>query len=71
VINAMLFLFVGRLVEGFSVAGFWPAVGGSLVVSITNMLLSAFLRGAKRPTPTPGAPARPARRKKDDDVIDI
>src|ERR1017187_1443482 len=32
VINAILFLFVARLVDGFAVAGFWPAVGGSLVV---------------------------------------
>src|ERR1700683_4791966 len=31
VINAILFMFVGRLVDGFTVAGFWAAVGGSLV----------------------------------------
>jgi len=36
VINALLFLFVGRLVDGFHVAGFWSAVGGALVVSATN-----------------------------------
>ena len=66
VINALLFLFVGRLVEGFSVAGFWPAVGGSLVVSITNLLLNAFLRGAK-----PKSAPRPPRPPKRDDVIDI
>ena len=52
VINALLFLLVGRLVEGFHVAGFWPAVGGSLVVSVTNLLLSVFLRG-RRPAPRP------------------
>ena len=34
VINALLFLFVGRLVDGFHVAGFWPAVWGALVVSV-------------------------------------
>lgn len=28
VINALLFMFVGRLVDGFHVAGFWPAVWG-------------------------------------------
>ena len=28
VINALLFLLVGRLVAGFHVAGFWPAVAG-------------------------------------------
>ena len=65
VINALLFLLVGRLVEGFHVAGFWPAVGGSLVVSVTNLLLSVFLRG-RRPTPR-----APRREKRPDDVIDI
>ena len=66
VINALLFLFVGRLVDGFHVAGFWPAVWGALVVSVTNLVLSGFTRGAARP----GTPA-PAVKKKPDDVIDI
>lgn len=68
VINALLFLLVGRLVEGFHVAGFWPAVGGSLVVSFTNLLLSVFLRGNRRP---PRSPRPPRREKRPDDVIDI
>ena len=63
VINALLFLLVGRLVDGFHVAGFWSAVGGSLVVSVTNMLVSSFVRGSAKPAP----PAK----KKPDDVIDI
>ena len=68
VINALLFMFVGRLVEGFFVAGFWPAVGGSLVVSITNLLLSAFVKGGgKKRGPPPPPPDKPKR----DDVIDI
>lgn len=66
VINALLFLFVGRLVDGFHVAGFWPAVWGALVVSITNLLLSGFTR-----SPKPPANAAPAVKKKPDDVIDI
>jgi len=64
VINALLFLFVGRLVDGFHVAGFWPALWGSLVVSVTNMVMSGFMRGPPKP-PRPPAPA------KRDDVIDI
>jgi putative membrane protein len=67
VINALLFLLVGRLVDGFVVAGFWPAVGGSLVVTITNWLASAYIRTARpgsRPPPTPKPP-------KGGDVIDI
>ncbi len=44
VINAFLFLIVGHLVDGFRVDGFWPAVGGSLVLSLTNFVMSAFTR---------------------------
>jgi putative membrane protein len=62
VINALLFLFVGRLVNGFHVAGFWNAVGGSLVVSVTNWLVSAFVRSSSKAPPA---------KKKPDDVIDI
>jgi putative membrane protein len=68
VINALLFLFVGRLVEGFHVEGFWPAVWGALVVSITNLLLSGFTRGATR---VRGQPPRAQPKAKPDDVIDI
>jgi putative membrane protein len=71
VINALLFLFVGRLVDGFHVAGFWAAVGGSLVVSVTNWLASAFVRSAdgdrRRPPPPPPANTP----KGGGDVIDI
>ncbi len=81
VINALLFMFVGRLVDGFHVAGFWPAVWGALVVSVTNLILSGFTRRAAVPrkeAPPEGAPpegAPPVRaprvKKKPDDVIDI
>ena len=64
-INALLFLLVARLVEGFHVAGFWSAVLGSLVIGVTNLLLSGFLRTQPRP---PRPPSPPAKR---DDVIDI
>jgi putative membrane protein len=63
VINALLFLFVGKLVDGFHVAGFWPALWGALVVSVTNWLVSGFVRRSAKVTP----PAK----KKPDDVIDI
>ena len=66
VINALLFLLVGHLVEGFHVNGFWSAFGGALVVSISNLVISAFTRGeAKRKAPPAG------RKPKGDDVIDI
>jgi putative membrane protein len=65
-INALLFLLVGHLVNGFVVEGFWTAVGGSLVVSLTNLLVSAVTRGGKPTTPT-----RKDQKPKGDDVIDI
>lgn len=65
VINALLFLFVGRLVDGFHVAGFWPALWGALVVSVTNLFVSSILRGRQ------AAAARPPAKRKPDDVIDI
>lgn len=78
VINALLFLFVGRLVDGFEVTGFWPAVGGALIVSITNFLVTRLIRpaaasGSNRPGPGPGSqpPPAPRVRGKSDDVIDI
>jgi putative membrane protein len=64
VINALLFLFVGKLVGGFHVAGFWPAVGGALIVSVTNIVLSGFVRTQTKPAEAPA-------KKKPDDVIDI
>lgn len=63
VINALLFLFVGKVVDGFQVAGFWSAVGGALIVSATNLVFTRLLAPAKV--------ARPAKPRKPDDVIDI
>jgi putative membrane protein len=67
VINALLFLFVGELVKGFYVEGFWAAVGGAVIVSLTNYLASALF---KRP---PGPPRDRGGRqvKSGGDVIDI
>ena len=67
VINALLFYFIGSMVSGFHVAGFWPALGGSLIVSLTNMLMATLLRArsSRRPAAPPQAP------KSDKDVIDI
>lgn len=69
VINALLFLLVGRLVAGFHVEDFWSALLGSLVVTVTNLLVSAFVRGSQRDAgPGPGGTNPPRKR---DDVIDI
>ena len=61
-VNAVLFYFAGRLVDGFHVAGFGSALFGALIVSVTNLVMSRFL------TPPPRPPPPPARH---DDVIDI
>jgi putative membrane protein len=66
VINAFLFLIVGRLVDGFSVAGFGPAFWGSLVLSITNLVMNGFMR-----SPGPRPPRPPKGPSSGGDVIDI
>lgn len=68
VINALLFLFVGRMVGGFEVSSFWSALGGSVIVSLTNLILSSLL-GPKPPRPPRGGPRRSA--EKPQDVIDV
>lgn len=68
-INALLFLLVGTLVKGFTVESFWSALGGALIVGITNVLISSLMKGP------PGGP-RGGRggqhpRQSQGDVIDV
>lgn len=44
VINAFLFWFVGTFIQGFSVAGFWPAFFGALILSLVSWLVSNLLK---------------------------
>jgi putative membrane protein len=67
IINALLFFAAGRLVDGFHVAGFGSALWGSLIVSVTSLVMNRLLTPPKPPTP----PSGPAGRGKADDVIDI
>lgn len=68
-VNAGLFYVVGSLVDGFKVDSFWSALGGSLIVSVTNLVLNFALGNSRR---KPGAaPQRPAPPKSGGDVIDI
>ncbi len=64
VINAGLFYLVGKLVDGFHVAGFGSALLGALIVSVTNMVLSRAMMPPRNP---PGPPRQEAK----EDVIDI
>jgi len=71
-INALLFYFVGRLVDGFHVDNFWAAMWGALIVSITNLVLSRVLARAATPPPPPPPPSAPdSGSGRADDVIDI
>ncbi len=69
VINAFLFMLVGEMVKGFRVESFWSALGGALIVSITNIIISMVIGKRPRPPGSPGAGARPVAKR--DDVIDI
>ncbi len=43
VINAALLMLVSALIPGFDVRGFWPALWGSIIISIVSWLLTAFI----------------------------
>lgn len=43
VINALLFWFVGSVLKGFQVNGFWWAVGGAVLYSIISGLLTRLI----------------------------
>lgn len=43
VINALLFWFVGSVLKGFQVNGFWWAVGGAILYSIISGLLTKLI----------------------------
>ena len=66
-INALLLLIVGELVNGFAVDGFWSALGGAVVISLTNIFVSSITQ--TRVVRPPRRP--PGRKPKDDDVIDV
>lgn len=56
-VNALLFSWVGRLVDGFYVDGFWTAIGGALVVSLTSFVADRLLgsqQGPRGPRPPGG-----------------
>ncbi|KAB2838017.1 MAG: phage holin family protein [Burkholderiales bacterium] len=47
VLNGLLFWLVANLVPGFSVGGFWPALGGALVYSIISWVLNSVFAESK------------------------
>jgi putative membrane protein len=58
VVNALLLELTAYLVRGFSVTGFWPAVGGAVVISLVTMILNAWTAD-HRPAERRAFPQRP------------
>jgi putative membrane protein len=48
VINACILLLVAWLVPGFHLAGFWPAVGVGLFISVFSFVLNLMLASGRR-----------------------
>ena len=58
VVNALLLELTAYLVSGFSVTGFWPAIGGAIVISLVTMILNSRIAD-HRPTDPHSFPQRP------------
>lgn len=57
VLNALLLEFTAYLVKGFTVSGFWPAIGGALIISLVSTILNAWIVDQR-----PGMPIAEERR---------
>ena len=71
-INALLLYWAARLVH-FPITSFWSALGGALVISFTNMMLSGIARrhGPRRPRSDPPPPPSAPRNDGGGEVIDV
>jgi putative membrane protein len=43
VINAIMLGLTGSFLDGFVVDGFWPALGGAIIISIVSVVLNSLL----------------------------
>lgn len=43
VINAIMLMMASGVISGFKVYGFWPAVFGSLLISLVSWILTSFI----------------------------
>ncbi len=43
VINGFMLLMASGVISGFNINGFWPAVFGSLIISVISWLLNSFV----------------------------
>jgi putative membrane protein len=58
VLNALLLELTAYLVKGFSVEGFWPAVGGAIIISLVTTVLNTWTVDHQRSEPQ-SFPQRP------------
>ena len=58
VLNALLLELTAYLVKGFTVSGFWPAVGGALVISLVTSILNRWIVDRRSPPTFPEEPRR-------------
>jgi putative membrane protein len=47
-VNALMLFLTSRIVTGLHLGGFWPTVGGALVIWLVNMALAPWAAGARR-----------------------
>lgn len=79
IINALMLKMASGVISGFDVQGFWPAVFGSLIISVVSWLLNSFISGRGTVTyysahhrpgqPHPNAPRQ--QNRLDNDTIDL
>tara|TARA_B100001248_G_scaffold201492_1_gene155733 strand:+ start:17831 stop:18322 length:492 start_codon:yes stop_codon:yes gene_type:complete len=70
VINALLFMMVGNLVEGFFVDSFSAALWGALVLSLTSLVINNLFSGRIRVQSNQPQSKAPTQ-ERDNSVIDI
>ena len=59
VLNALLLELTAYLVKGFTVSGFWPAVGGAIVISLVTTVLNGLTAERRTVHLDPPQPRRP------------
>ena len=59
VLNALLLDLTAYLVKGFTVSGFWPSVGGALVISLVTTILNSWTVDRRPLQDLPEEPRRP------------
>jgi putative membrane protein len=47
VINALMLWLTSRIVDGFTIGGFWSTVGGAAIVWLVNVALRSMLRSSR------------------------